>query len=758
MDCGRITVSPADSRLDLAVVFAGYGEHDELICTDVCVWDMSDTLTCKSVITEETSYCKVYLLNVRYAPVMPERILLRDEAWNGHDYSESSCQAATCTENGWRVFSCSVCGDSYEAAIPAKGHDWSEWMKYDADMHFRVCTYNDTHREYGDHTFDNTGSCNECEYVLTEYEKLLNEVEDLGLLEHLNRAELEDADAPITRLQACKLAVAVIGLDIPEDVTVNEPFSDVEHLTNVEKFIIAYLANKDVVPGYNDGTFNPNGQLSNAGMIRYLHNALDNPVVDAVKTNDFEWHQHYFYLTMMDNLGIVDVQEIQPNAAVVMEDALQWAVNSKTWRKENPENPEYLASNVRIEGSQMIWDNPTMPAGIGRGFGYIVRLESDSNIIGCGAEDPCLNLYSLMGGIYHTITIDSYFYFGTGNVYCGSYTVPDLELHIFENDGNAATVSFTPTADNLGYDMVLSDLTPNAEWNIYFGKAANQLINVISGTSTADGTYTETFLASENSSLMDRISYDSFLLREYYTFGFDATGTIYMICIENRGDWTKCLEGSSGLPVVYEVSNIRFEGQYLKWDEPIGVSDFLLVEYRVWLSKDGEATWDPYTHQVFTSSSTNILDFERYRLNDETHYNKICVETLVEGVRMASVVEDIDLTIVKAKSPAVVTFTPVEGLADTYSITIIGLNPNSYYVLDTATRIVIGDVIIGTGASISYTGQADADGCAYLENCEISALDGKYYCLIEYSEDTPNLITYGDWTNVNISHTTNTAE
>ena len=44
----------------------------------------------------------------------------------GHQYGEGMETAATCTEDGKIVYSCSVCGDSYEELLMAKGHVYGD--------------------------------------------------------------------------------------------------------------------------------------------------------------------------------------------------------------------------------------------------------------------------------------------------------------------------------------------------------------------------------------------------------------------------------------------------------------------------------------------------------------------------------------------------------------------------------------------------------------------------------------------------------
>ncbi|NLO45362.1 MAG: hypothetical protein GX107_02535, partial [Clostridiales bacterium] len=56
---------------------------------------------------------------------------------------------ATCTENGVKTFTCSVCGRTYTESVPSTGHDWGGWG-YDgeeAKTHTRVCANDDSHTQ-----------------------------------------------------------------------------------------------------------------------------------------------------------------------------------------------------------------------------------------------------------------------------------------------------------------------------------------------------------------------------------------------------------------------------------------------------------------------------------------------------------------------------------------------------------------------------------------------------------------------------------
>ncbi|MGN0443715.1 MAG: hypothetical protein ACI4F5_03775, partial [Acutalibacteraceae bacterium] len=63
--------------------------------------------------------------------------------------------APTCTTDGVKTFTCSVCGGTYTETVPAKKHNWGEWT-YDADTktHTRICSNDPTHTETFDCSFD----------------------------------------------------------------------------------------------------------------------------------------------------------------------------------------------------------------------------------------------------------------------------------------------------------------------------------------------------------------------------------------------------------------------------------------------------------------------------------------------------------------------------------------------------------------------------------------------------------------------------
>ena len=82
----------------------------------------------------------------------------------GHDIVEHESQSPACTEIGWNAYkTCSRCGYTTYAEIPATGHDYSS----DCDTICNVCEYERVSSV--NHTYDNTcdTTCNDCGAVRT---------------------------------------------------------------------------------------------------------------------------------------------------------------------------------------------------------------------------------------------------------------------------------------------------------------------------------------------------------------------------------------------------------------------------------------------------------------------------------------------------------------------------------------------------------------------------------------------------------------
>lgn len=54
------------------------------------------------------------------------------EVGGDHDYQVTESKEPTCEEPGYKVYTCTKCGDTYREDLEALGHDWSEWTTVEA--------------------------------------------------------------------------------------------------------------------------------------------------------------------------------------------------------------------------------------------------------------------------------------------------------------------------------------------------------------------------------------------------------------------------------------------------------------------------------------------------------------------------------------------------------------------------------------------------------------------------------------------------
>lgn len=84
-----------------------------------------------------------------------------------HSYSVTKSVAPTCTEDGYKVYTCGSCGDSYTETITATGHSYTRTKTVEA-----TCAedgYNDYLR-YSNGSVSASRSANTTAYIFTEAE------------------------------------------------------------------------------------------------------------------------------------------------------------------------------------------------------------------------------------------------------------------------------------------------------------------------------------------------------------------------------------------------------------------------------------------------------------------------------------------------------------------------------------------------------------------------------------------------------------
>ena len=87
----------------------------------------------------------------------------------GHSWDSGKVtKTATCTKEGKKVYTCSVCKTTKTKAIAVNDrHDWSDWTKFNGTQHIRFCGYNSTHSEKANHTWDSGKVTKKATYAAT---------------------------------------------------------------------------------------------------------------------------------------------------------------------------------------------------------------------------------------------------------------------------------------------------------------------------------------------------------------------------------------------------------------------------------------------------------------------------------------------------------------------------------------------------------------------------------------------------------------
>ena len=80
----------------------------------------------------------------------PAHVETKSHTWNAGVVTTP----ATCTADGVRTYTCTVCRGTKTAAVAATGHVWGVWTKLDDTQHQRVCANDASHKEQEAHTWD----------------------------------------------------------------------------------------------------------------------------------------------------------------------------------------------------------------------------------------------------------------------------------------------------------------------------------------------------------------------------------------------------------------------------------------------------------------------------------------------------------------------------------------------------------------------------------------------------------------------------
>ena len=236
-------------------------------------------------------------------------------------------------------------------------------------------------------------------------------------------------------------------------------------------------------------------------------------------------------------------------------------------------------------------------------------------------------------------------------------------LTITEGAATDATVSFTETNIANEYKAQITGLTgaDNASYELGVGPKAGEFV-----TGSLQGQFGQTS-ASIYAHTTSTPAY--YRLREfvdvkaqsYYTASFTIRSS----------QWA---ELTATAPVDYSVSNVRFGGITIRWDEPAGVTDDM--EYRVLLHRVSDGEWVHHTN-------TGDPDVPTFTAPAGT-YDKVSVLTLQNDEEIGCTHADLSLTVSEstaAATPASVTFAAVPDTEDEFTVTVTGLTAGKTYTM-----------------------------------------------------------------------------
>ncbi len=470
-----------------------------------------------------------------------------------------------------------------------------------------------------------------------EQEKfLIAKAEDAGLLKYL---DVGNTSNTLTRLDAVKLIAGYRDVTIRENL--KPDFSDCDGLSESEQALIAIAVQEGWLNGYQDGTFNPHGKLTRAQCATLLSRILGEPKAVIEKEFSDVPEDEWFYsaVTNLYNLGIVTGvnDRFNPDGMTTKLTALQWLLNAKEW--ETSKNSVEAVKGFTFEQDHALivlnLDTPENDQEIDR---YRVSFWEESRQRwfdegSCDGTKPVGN--DLPTGHYTKIRVTSVAKNPDTHQDNAIQFPCDLTI-ISQDEQELDKIIFTElgknAAGNLGYHVSA----------YIIGADTEQVVVSLAEESNGDGSRSymagnrfhqdagirEVEIEVYNNKLEHFIPGGYYRVQEVQHLAVDQNNARKAeLSLINRGDWEKVILSNAD----FSVSNIRFDGSYLKWDAPKGMEDVNNLRYRVWL-RDGLGQW--IRASGTGSSETTLIALP------EGNFEGIRIETLYNDESKASVTDD----------------------------------------------------------------------------------------------------------------------
>lgn len=203
-----------------------------------------------------------------------------------HTYQVTDSRDAACVEDGYKVYTCSKCGDSYREDIPATGHSYGEW----------TVTRQETCTEAG----QQTSTCVVCGDVQVREIPAFCPAEDFSdlgttkwyhdgvcyvLREGLMNGIGDGKFAPYEQLTRGQLVTILYRLEGTPDVSgLENPFEDVPTGRYYTDAVI-WAANTGIIKGVSETVFAPNDAITREQIatILYRYTGAEAVEADALK-------------------------------------------------------------------------------------------------------------------------------------------------------------------------------------------------------------------------------------------------------------------------------------------------------------------------------------------------------------------------------------------------------------------------------------------------------------------------------------------
>ncbi len=146
-----------------------------------------------------------------------------------HTWGEKQTVAPTCTEQGYDMRTCTMCGEEEKSNFLEAGHTWKEMRSFDEEFHWFACKNCEEIKDEAMHTLGDDDICTGCTYMRIPTEGVVYEVSEdgtyatvvryIGSLSHVNIAKMYQG-VPVTSVgEGAFYNSYLTSIIIPDSVT-----------------------------------------------------------------------------------------------------------------------------------------------------------------------------------------------------------------------------------------------------------------------------------------------------------------------------------------------------------------------------------------------------------------------------------------------------------------------------------------------------------------------------------------------------------